>query len=1307
MLRTLRHIAAAGLFLSLILFPASRFDRGRPHIVMAQATNPCLALANDIVTENCKTGTPSATWDIAGAGDPNIQGFATQISMNRGGTATFKVDFKYASGTYHLDIYRMGYYGGMGARFIASVPSTSVTPKTQGACLTEAPTGLIDCGNWADSASWLVPADAVSGIYFAKVVGDNLPAGAGSGVSHVVFIVRNDARASDLLFQTSDTTWQAYNDYGGNSLYAGGPAVNPARAYKVSYNRPFHTRAVDGGQDWLFNSEYPMVRFLEANGYDMTYVTGVDVDRGINGQNPLLNHKVFMSVGHDEYWSGQQRKNAEDARAAGINIAFFSGNAVFWKTRWEGSIDATATGYRTLVCYKETHAAAKIDTANPTIWTGTWRDQRSFVPADGRRPENALSGTSFAVNDSPTSTNNITVPSSLANMRFWRGLKPDPVSALSTPLPFGVLGYEWDEDPDNGFRPSGLFHLSSTTLNMNSRLLDEGSQYGPGTVTHNLTLYRAPAPSATAPGALVFGAGTVQWAWGLDAQHDRNQPAPNNTPADSRMQQATINLLADMGVQPAGTLLSGLTTASKSIDTVPPASTITRPNSSAPIPTGRTYRITGTSTDTNGIVAGVEVSTDGGATWHAATGTTSWSYNWIPVTTGTVVLMVRAVDDSGNIETPVQRSVQVISGDPNVGPGGPILVVTSTANPFTRYYAEILRNEGVNEFALQDIGAVTATTLNAYVTVILGQMPLTAAQVDMFTQWVNAGGNLIAMRPDKQLYPLLGLAQVIETPTSPAATKDAYLLFNRSMRPAAGLVGETIQFHGDADFSTLTSAQGLATLYSNATTATNFPAVTLRAVGTAGGHAAAFMFDLARSVVYIRQGNPAWSGQERDGKAPIRSNDLYYGAKVGDLQPDWIDLAKVAIPQADEQQRLLANLIFDSSISNRPLPRFWYFPKGKKAVIVMTGDDHANGGTSGRFQKYMDASPAGCSVDNWDCVRSSSYIYPNSTLTDAQAASFQSNGFEIGVHVDTNCADWTPQSLENFYTSQLGTLHDTYPSLFSPVTHRVHCVVWTDYSTQPELEARLGIRLDTSYYYWPPEWLANRPGMFTGSGMPMRYTKMDGTMIDVYQAATQLTDESQQTFPFTVDALLNKALGPEAYYGAFAANMHTDYNERNTDGKNSLANSNAIVSSAQSRGVPVVSSKEMLEWLDGRNESSFSNMTWDAVGRTLSFSIVVGGGANNLQAMLPTRSGSLKLNSLTRAGTSVTATFDTIKGVEYAFFPAVASSYQATYVVDNTPPVISNLTAKATSTSTAVMTWTTNEPATSRVDFGRRLHHFA
>ena len=175
--------------------------------------------------------------------------------------------------------------------------------------------------------------------------------------------------------------------------------------------------------------------------------------------------------------------------------------------------------------------------------------------------------------------------------------------------------------------------------------------------------------------------------------------------------------------------------------------------------------------------------------------------------------------------------------------------------------------------------------------VILGAGSVTDAEVAALTTWVQGGGNLIAMRPDKKLAGLLGLSDAGGT------LANGYMKVDQGSASGAGIDDQTLQFHGTADRYGLNGASAIATLYSDAVTQTSNPAVTLRGVGSGGGQAAAFTYDLARSVVYTRQGNPAWAGQKRDSSASwIRATDLFYGAKEGDIQPDWVDPARWDVP---------------------------------------------------------------------------------------------------------------------------------------------------------------------------------------------------------------------------------------------------------------------------------------------------------------------------------------------------------------------------------------------------------------------------
>ena len=378
----------------------------------------------------------------------------------------------------------MGYYGGTAPARSRRSPPSATLPQSQPACLTDA----------ADRPGRLRQLGRV------RVLGGarrrrlrHLLRQAGRGPTPAAPATSSSSCAttpahSDLLFQTSDTTWQAYNNYGGNSLYTGAPA---GRAYKVSYNRPFITARAPVRQDCALQRRVP----------DGALARGQRLRRQLHHRRRhrparrALLRRTRSSCRSATTSTGPaaQRANVEAARDAGVHLAFFSGNEVFWKTRWENSIDGSATPYRTLVTYKETHANAKID-PQPGPWTGTWRDPRFSPPADGGRPENALTGTIFTVNCC-TQRRDRRCPAAdgqdalLAQHR--RGAARPP--AQTPTLGVGTLGYEWDEDLDNGFRPAGLIRLSTTDPTRSRRCcIDYGiDATAPGTATHSLTLYRA------------------------------------------------------------------------------------------------------------------------------------------------------------------------------------------------------------------------------------------------------------------------------------------------------------------------------------------------------------------------------------------------------------------------------------------------------------------------------------------------------------------------------------------------------------------------------------------------------------------------------------------------------------------------------------------------------------------------------------------------------------------------------------------------------------------------------------------------
>ena len=498
--------------------------------------------SNPITTENQQPG--SDAWRIgrpgfliAGDAGGQIKGYASATSVAKSAPITFYVTVSPVQ-TYTLDVYRLGWYQGLGGRLLQQ--AGPLPGLHQPACPTIASTGLIACA-WTPSYTLTIPAAWTSGIYVAVLTN------AQHYQSHIVFVVRDDTRPADLLYQQGVTTYQAYNNYPddhltGKSLYTfnsyGAPTIGgDARAVKVSFDRPYS----GNGSGLLLNWDIYFVRWLERSGYDVAYAT--DVDTHADGRR-LLAFRALLSVGHDEYWSRAMFDAAVAARDAGVNLGFFGANAVHWQARLEPSADALPN--RVLVCYRD----ATLDPEpNPDLKTVRWRT------APVNRPEQTLIGIQY------TSQLTQSFAYSATNTGHWVYNNTGFHDGDTVP---GLVSYETDRYDAAYPLPANIgYHILGVSPVVNRY---QTADYA------NAALYEAPS------GARVFAAGTISWAWGLDNWGDKNL-------ADPRIQQMTANVLDNfVTVSPATATASPTATAAPGPGTPPPSPDPATPPASTATP---------------------------------------------------------------------------------------------------------------------------------------------------------------------------------------------------------------------------------------------------------------------------------------------------------------------------------------------------------------------------------------------------------------------------------------------------------------------------------------------------------------------------------------------------------------------------------------------------------------------------------------------------------------------------------------------------------------------------------------------------
>jgi hypothetical protein len=490
---------------------------------------PPVPTPNAIVRENERTGTTG--WKLtAPAMNREIEGYASATSVNHGDRIRLYVNTTAPS--YTIEVFRMGWYGGLGGTRVMG--PIQVDGTRQIVPTPDPTTGLVDC-DWINPFTLVTEDNWTSGVYLAK-----LTEATSRRQSYIIFVVRDDEASSHYVFQLPVTTYQAYNFWGGKSLYGNGSGAQlpwgsspGTAAVKVSFNRPyaastnFDAAYGVGAGEFLTNFlpvaefyptssagwDYNMVRWLEKEGYDVTYDTSIDLHA-----SPIVRTRIrtYISSGHDEYWSWEMRENLSAFRDSGGNLVFFGANAMYWQVRLERSL-ITATEHRVMVGWKERHRNDPLFTdekaSNDHLVTSRWRD------APVSRPEDALIGVRFLLQY-------VADDMVVSNASHWvfehTGLKNG--SRLS-----GLLGFEVDGIAGN--QPPGTVILctSFATEIPNSR-----NQKNENATSH-MTLYAWPS------GAQVFATGTMQWSWGLD---DYNVPQLRSSRLNPAAIQITKNVLS-------------------------------------------------------------------------------------------------------------------------------------------------------------------------------------------------------------------------------------------------------------------------------------------------------------------------------------------------------------------------------------------------------------------------------------------------------------------------------------------------------------------------------------------------------------------------------------------------------------------------------------------------------------------------------------------------------------------------------------------------------------------------------------------
>ena len=605
----------------------------------------------------------------------------------------------------------------------------------------------------------------------------------------------------------------------------------------------------------------------------------------------------------------------------------------------------------------------------------------------------------------------------------------------------------------------------------------------------------------------------------------------------------------------------------------------------------------------------------------------------------------------------------------------PILIL-GTQEDFSLYTCEILKTEGFNN--LFDIKLLSQwehspVNIEQYNAVILGASDIPNGLFGLIDDYVKSGGGLIAFKPCRKLLPLAGLtgcASLVNCaslagsenpdghaghaeptrPDSPAEAPgtlaDAYIKFTPH-ELTAGLIDETMQFHGAADLYALSGAQQVAALCSDACTPAGHPAVALNRYGR--GQVISFTYNLPLSIALTRQGNPALAGVEADGIPGLRAAEMFTGG--------WVNASKNNINQADEQMRLLSRCVEYLAAAAGPLPRLWYFPDALKCVAALTNDGEGN--NEAEFAAQFDEIEA-------KQARMTLYIMRPEKVSDGKAAEWAARGHEISGHPDGAYQSHDPSwaTMDALLGSMKAAIKSKYGADMRTVAN--HWFVWcgrdsdgrADFAAQAKIEAKNGLLMDMNYSDYDiantyGERYLGRDGNFTGSGLPMRFTDCGGNVIDVYQVLTNIYDQQymeaddKEGFFNRFKNILDRSLDG-GVYSVIGIKAH--YCEWHWTREPILK----MLEYAAERRVPVRTAEKLLDFLLLKDAAGFENVRYRD--DMLNFNVASPGAAGGLTLMIPRAFGGKELRRIIMDGADIKPDYQTVKGKEYAFVVLGAGS---------------------------------------------------